>query len=50
MNGKISWPSSLVYFVSPYSNNAYKRVAPPGTIHVPIKGGAFLMPQQKLYR
>lgn len=34
--------------VSPHSNNAYKHAAPPGTIHVSIKGGAFPMPQQKL--
>ena len=34
--------------VSPYSNNAYKHAAPPGTIKVSIKGGAFHMPQQKL--
>ena len=27
--------------VSPHSNNAYKHAAPPGTIHVSIKGGAF---------
>ena len=32
--------------VSPHSNNAYKHAAPPGTIHVSIKGGAFPMPQQ----
>ena len=31
--------------VSPHSNNAYKHAAPPGTIHVSIKG-AFPMPQQ----
>ena len=34
--------------VSPHSNNAYKHAAPPGTIKVSIKGGAFPMPQQKL--
>ncbi|WP_338020588.1 hypothetical protein [Alkalihalobacterium alkalinitrilicum] len=34
--------------VSPTSNNAYKDAAPPGTIQVSNKGGAFLMPQKKL--
>lgn len=37
-----------IFIVSPHSNNAYKHAAPPGTIHVSIKGGAFPMPQQKL--
>ena len=38
----------LQTIVSPHSNNAYKHAAPPGMIVVSIKGGAFLMPQQKL--
>ncbi|UOE95077.1 hypothetical protein [Alkalihalobacillus sp. LMS39] len=29
--------------VSPYSNNAYKYITLPGTIHVSIKGGAFFL-------
>lgn len=33
--------SYILFDVSPTSNNAYKDAAPPGTIQVTNKGGAF---------
>jgi hypothetical protein len=45
---RLQYPFPISFNVSPHSNNAYKHAAPPGTIHVSIKGGAFPMPQQKL--